>query len=121
MVDSRKFFNDYLNIKKILEDKREYHAMMARVEALPKDYRYVYKKITDYMWKFVSGSGMEMLKMQEDLVELFEQGAADGKPVLEVTGEDVAAFADELLKETDTYAGKLGKNPNKDIENKLKN
>ena len=35
--------------------------------------------------------------MQYELIELFEAGAADGRQVLEITGEDVASFADELV------------------------
>lgn len=44
-----------------------------------------------------------MIEVRYDLIDLFEEGAADGKSVLEITGEDVAAFVDELLKNTRTY------------------
>lgn len=99
----REFFNNYLNIPKILEEKREYKRQMARVERLPDDYVYVFKKIQHHMWKFAAGSGYDMLKVHYDLIELFEEGAAAGKKVLEVTGPDVAAFCDELLKNAQTY------------------
>jgi DNA-binding ferritin-like protein (Dps family) len=36
------------------------------------------------------------------LLDLFETGAADGKRVLDITGEDVAAFCDELLRHAKT-------------------
>lgn len=120
MADVKQFFDDYLNIKRMLEEKREYRAMMARVDALPEDYRYVFKKIQDYMWKFASGAGYDMMEIQEGLVELFEQGAAEGKPVLEVTGEDVSGFADELMREARTYTEKWGDDLNADIAKKLK-
>ncbi len=71
---------------------------MARVEALPHEYRYVFKKIQERMWMFAAGAGYDMMKIHADLLELFESGAADGKRVLEITGEDVAAFCDELLR-----------------------
>ena len=29
--------------------------MMARVEALPEDYQFVFKKIQNYMWNFSAG------------------------------------------------------------------
>ena len=32
------------------------------------------------------------------IVDLFEEGAALGKEVLDVTGSDVAAFCDDLMK-----------------------
>ncbi|WP_429313902.1 DUF1048 domain-containing protein [Paenibacillus mucilaginosus] len=33
----------------------------------------------------------------------FEAGASDGKPVWEITGEDAAAFCEELLRSASTY------------------
>ena len=92
------FFDEYLNIKKMVQSKREYREQMARVEALPHEYRYVFKKIQERMWMFAAGAGYDMMKIHADLLELFESGAADGKRVLEITGEDVAAFCDELLR-----------------------
>jgi DNA-binding ferritin-like protein (Dps family) len=38
------------------------------------------------------------------IVGLFEDCAALGKGVLEVTGSDVAAFCDDLIKGSKTYA-----------------
>lgn len=113
------FFNNYFNIKKIIESKREYKQHMARVEALPKDYQYVFKKIQGHMWMFAAGSGYDMLKIHYDLIELFEAGAADGKQVLEITGEDVAAFCDELLRNARTYTENWREALNRDILKKL--
>lgn len=84
-------------IHKIQENKKEYRRQMARVEALPEDYRFVYEKIQTYMWNFSAGSGSDMLKTQYELIDLFEEGAAVGRHVLDVTGKDVASFCDELM------------------------
>ena len=65
------FFDDYFNIKKMIQSKREYKKQMARVEALPKEYQYVFKKIQERMWMFVAGAGYDMMKIHDDLVELF--------------------------------------------------
>lgn len=113
------FFDNYLNIKKMMESKREYKQQMARVEALPKDYQYVFKKIQGHMWKFAAGSGYDMMKIHYGLIELFEAGAADGKHVLEITGEDVAAFCDELLRSASTYTENWREAFNRDILKKL--
>ena len=113
------FFNNYLNIKKMIRDKREYKQQMARVEALPDDYRYVFKKIQSYLWKFAAGPGYDMLKIQYDLIGLFEEGAASGRSVLEVTGQDVAAFCDELLRNAETYTDDWRAALNRDISDKL--
>jgi len=113
------FFDNYFNIKKIIQSKREYKQQMARVDALPKDYQYVFKKIQGHMWMFAAGSGYDMLKIHYDLIELFESGAAEGKHVLEITGEDVAAFCDELLRSATTYTENWREALNRDILKKL--
>ena len=77
--------------------------MQARAKALPNDYQIVYGEIQRYMWQFTAGDGMDIIAILKDLLGLFETGAADGKGALEVTGEDVAAFCDELLRNAKTY------------------
>ena len=113
------FFDNYFNVKKMLESKREYKQQMARVAAMPQDYQYVFKKMQQYMWNFAGGSGYDMLKIHYDLIELFETGAAEGKHVLEITGEDVAAFCDELLRSARTYTEDWHEALNRDIRKKL--
>lgn len=102
-------------VKKIINDKIEYRKQMARVEALPEDYRFVFGKIQGYMWNFAGGDGSDMLKMQYELIELFEASAADGKHVLDVTGEDVVGFCDELLRDTKKWTDSYRKRLNRDI------
>lgn len=113
------FFDDYFNIKKMIKNKKEYRKQMARVNALPPDYQYVYKKLQGHMWQFASGAGYDMMKIHSGILELFEEGASEGKSVLEVTGEDVAAFADELLKNTRTYIEDWRIKFNREIQDKL--
>jgi DNA-binding ferritin-like protein (Dps family) len=115
----REFFDNYLNIKKIIEGKREYKRQMARVEAMPEDYRHVFKKIQSHMWMFAAGSGYDMMKIHYDLLELFEEGAANGKGVLEITGEDVASFCGELMRSARTYTEDWREKLNRDIINKI--
>ena len=113
------FFDDYFNVHKMPRSKREYKKQMARVNSLPEEYGYVFRKIQEYMWRFVSGAGYDMLKVQYELIDLFEEGAADGKAVLAVTGKDVAAFVDELLKNTKTYTQDWREELNRKIQNKV--
>jgi DNA-binding ferritin-like protein (Dps family) len=113
------FFNNYLNIPKMIAEKREYRQQMARVKALPEDYRYVFKKIQSHMWMFAAGSGYDMMQIHYDLIELFEEGAANGRGVLEITGEDVAAFCNELLRSAQTYTENWREKLNRDIAEKL--
>ncbi len=114
-----KFFDDYFNVNKIVESKREYRQQMNRVKALPEDYQYVFQKIVDHMWQFAAGPGYDMMEVHYGLVELFEEGAANGKSVLEVTGEDVAAFVEELLKNAKTYTEDWKTKLNREIKNKI--
>ncbi|AIQ46558.1 hypothetical protein R70723_12265 [Paenibacillus sp. FSL R7-0273] len=93
-----------MSIRDMIEGRKEWKAHMARVKALPQDYQFVYKELQKYLMKVspvVLGEGMELLS---GIVDLFEEGAASGKGVLEVTGKDVAAFCDELIKDSKTYA-----------------
>lgn len=108
---------DYL--KKLIGDKKEYREMMTRVKVLPEDYRFVYEKIQSYMWKLAGGDGLDILKVQYDLIDLFEEGAAEGKNVLEITGDDVAGFSDELLLNAKTYTKSWRQQLNKEIADKL--
>lgn len=93
--------------------------MEARAKALPEEYDFVYHKIQHYMWKYAAGSGMDMVAVFEGLLGLFEEGAANGKRVLEITGSDVAAFCDELLRNTKTYTENWREALNRDITDKL--
>jgi DNA-binding ferritin-like protein (Dps family) len=115
----REFFNDYFNIKRIFEEKRKYKKLMAQVNALPDDYSFVFKQIQSHMWMFAAGSGYDMMAIHADLIALFEEGAANGKPVLEVTGNDVTGFCDELLKGAQTYTENWRTKMNREIHQKL--
>ena len=106
-------------LKKVLGDKKEWWGMEARAKALPRDYRIVYDEIKKYMWKFSAGGGMDIVAILNDLLGLLENGAADGRRVLEVTGEDVAGFCDELLRNAKTYTGNWHEELNRNVMNKL--
>lgn len=79
-----------------LGEKRAYRQFMKRVDALPGDYGFAFKKIQHYLYYF-GNAGCDMA-MLADLVDLFETSAAEGKPVLDVIGGDVAGFCDELVR-----------------------
>jgi DNA-binding ferritin-like protein (Dps family) len=63
----------------------------------------VYKEIQRYLFK-VGPVGMADGRLLPGLVDFFEEGVAAGKGVLELIGPDVAAFADDLVKDSPTYA-----------------
>ncbi|MDR1189805.1 MAG: DUF1048 domain-containing protein [Bifidobacteriaceae bacterium] len=89
-------------------EKREWREHERRIDALPPDYRAVMKLIQKYIFNF-AGSG-EIVPVLYGIVDLFEEGAASGRSVLDVTGPDVAAFARNVLAEVQsaTWMGKKG-------------
>ncbi|RBQ15583.1 hypothetical protein DP939_35000 [Spongiactinospora rosea] len=92
-----------MGIQDMIEGKRQWRAHMARVKALPPDYEIVYKEIQRYFFK-VGPVGLDDGTLLSGILDFFEQGAATGKGVLELIGDDVAAFCDDLVKDSPTYA-----------------
>jgi DNA-binding ferritin-like protein (Dps family) len=92
-----------VGIQDILEGKKQWRAHMARVKALPPDYQIVYKEIQRYLFK-VGPIDLADGGLLSGIVDFFEEGVAAGKGVLELIGNDVAAFCDDLVKDSRTYA-----------------
>ena len=88
-------------IQDIIQGKRQWRAHMARVKALPPDYRIVYKEIQRYLFK-VGLIELPDGPLLSEIVDFFEEGVAAGKGVLELIGNDVAAFCDDLVKDGPT-------------------
>jgi DNA-binding ferritin-like protein (Dps family) len=92
-----------VGIQDIIEGKKHWRAHMARVKALPADYQIVYKEIQRYLFK-VGPVDLPDGTLLSGIVDFFEDGVAAGKGVLELIGNDVAAFCDDLIKDSRTYA-----------------
>jgi DNA-binding ferritin-like protein (Dps family) len=92
-----------MGIQDIIEGKKQWRAHMARVKALPPDYQIVYKEMQRYLFK-VGPVDLADGSLLSGIVDFFEEGAAAGQGVLELIGTDVAAFCDDLVKDSRTYA-----------------
>jgi len=92
-----------VGIQDVIEGKKQWRAHMARVKALPPDYQIVYKEIQRYLFK-VGPIDLPAGPLLSGIVDFFEEGAAADKGVLELIGNDVAAFCDDLVKDSPTYA-----------------
>ncbi|MFI9538199.1 DUF1048 domain-containing protein [Nocardia fusca] len=92
-----------MGIRDIIEGKKQWRAHKARVEALPPDYRIVYKESQKYLFK-VGPVDLVDGNLLSGLLEFFEEGTVTGKGVIELIGNDVAAFCDDLIKDSPTYA-----------------
>lgn len=109
-----------MSIQDIIEGKKQWRAHMARVKALPQDYQLVYKEIQKYLFKVGPAQLTEETGLLSGIVDLFEEGAASGKGVLEVTGSDVAAFCDGLIKDSKTYADDYQESVNREVYKAIK-
>jgi DNA-binding ferritin-like protein (Dps family) len=92
-----------VGIQDIIEGKKQWRAHMARVKALPPDYQIVYKEMQKYFFK-IGPIDLADGTLLSGIVDFFEEGVAAGKGVLELIGDDVAAFCDDLVKDSRTYA-----------------
>ena len=99
-----------------IEGKKEWRSMVKRSKALPHDYQIAYKEILRYIWTSTGITTVEPIKV---LLNLFEESAASGRDVLEITGSDVAAFCDELVKGEKTYFEGLRKRLNSNVAKKI--
>ena len=92
-----------MGIQDIIDGKKQWRAHKARVKVLPPDYQIVYKEIQRYLFKF---GPVDLLdgSLLSGMIDLFEEGVAAGKGVVELIGTDVAAFCDDLVKDSRTFA-----------------
>jgi len=82
-----------------LEQKKQYRQYKARVKQLPANYRTALEALERYLTYFGAiTKGGTLVKMLEDLADLFEQSAASGTPIPEVVGEDPVEFAETFLQ-----------------------
>lgn len=108
-----------MGIRDVIEGKREWRAHMARVKALPADYQIVYQEMQKYFFKI---GPVELVDgtLLSGIVDFFEEGVAAGKGVTELIGHDVAAFADDLVKDSPTYADIYQDSVSKELGKKTK-
>lgn len=82
-----------------LEQKKQYRQYKARTKQLPANYRTAIDALERYLTYFGAiTKGETLVKMLEDLADLFEQSAASGTPIREVVGEDPVEFAETFLQ-----------------------
>ncbi|MEV8143573.1 DUF1048 domain-containing protein [Specibacter sp. NPDC078709] len=81
-----------------LEQKKQYKANKARMQALPGPYRTAVEAIERYLTYFGAiNKGDVLVTMFQDLGDLFEQAAADGTPIRDLIGADPVEFVEAFL------------------------
>ncbi len=94
-----------------INEKKKYLKNEKRAKTLPQEYAEAYKDIKNYLWN----TGMLTVDPLYSLVDLFEEAAANNRPIIDVTGPDVAAFADEFIRGEPTYSDKQRKKLNQKL------
>ena len=109
-----------MSIQDIIEGKKEWRTHMTRVKALPQDYQVVYREIQKYLFKVGPVQLTEGTGLLSGIIDFFEEGVEMGKGVLEVTGSDVAAFCDDLIKDSKTYADSYQESVDQEVYKAIK-
>jgi len=109
-----------MRVQDIIEGKKKWRAHLQRVKALPQDYQIVYNEIQKYLFKVGPVELTDGTGLLSGIIDLFEEGAVLRKGVLEVTGSDVAAFCDDLIKDSKTYADIYQKSVDQEVNKAMK-
>ena len=81
-----------------LADKKRYRQHKVRVSQLPESYRTAVEALERYYMYFGGISkGSVLVKMLDDLADLFEQAAVDGTPIRAIVGDDPVEFAEAFI------------------------
>jgi DNA-binding ferritin-like protein (Dps family) len=112
----RKMFE---NLNRIIREKAEYKAYRKLLESLPGDYQFVSRAIEKYMFSIVIDESVMPVLM--NTVESFAIAAADGRPILSITGADVGSFCDNLIQKfkVKTWEGTQREKLNESIREKF--
>jgi len=81
---------------KLIGDKKRWRQYKSRVAALPPSHRTAVAGIERYIMYTGPSDGDQLMRMLDDLADLFEQTAADGTSVRTVVGSDPIAFAEDF-------------------------
>ena len=81
---------------KLIGDKKRWRQYKSRVAALPPSHRTAVVGIERYIMYTGPSDGDQLMRMLDDLADLFEQTAADGTSVRTVVGSDPIAFAEDF-------------------------
>ncbi len=85
-------------IARWIGEKRQWRQYKARTGQLPASYRTAVDALERYLMYFGPGTADSTAVDAEDLVDLFEQSAANGTPIREIVGEDPVEFVEAFVR-----------------------
>ncbi|WIY07442.1 DUF1048 domain-containing protein [Amycolatopsis mongoliensis] len=77
-------------VETLIGPKKQWRQYKARVKQLPESYRTAIEALERYLMYF--GGAGDGVAIFQDLIDLFEQSAANGTPIREIVGEDPVEF-----------------------------
>ena len=81
-----------------LEQKKQYRQCKARIKQLPANYRAAAEALERYlMYAGGIAKGDVAVRMHGDLVDLFEESAANGTPIRDIFGDDPVEFVETFI------------------------
>lgn len=83
--------------KSMRESKKEYKEYRQRVEQLPTEFKGPMKALEHYLYNYAKGDGI--MKIIYSILDMFELAVQNDQTVHDVVGDDIADFADNLLRE----------------------
>jgi DNA-binding ferritin-like protein (Dps family) len=83
-------------VSKVVGEKGQWREYKARARQLPANYRVAVDALERYLRYFGTGGGGTAL--YEDLIDLFEQSAANGTPIRQIVGEDPVEFIEAFVR-----------------------
>ena len=86
-----------MSISKMISEKRRYRQYKARTEQLPANYHTAIDALERYL-NYYGGTGGDGTALYGDLIDLFEQSAANGTPIREIVGEDPVEFIETFVR-----------------------
>lgn len=83
-------------VEKVVGEKRQWREYKARARQLPPGYRTAVEALERYLMYF--GGGGDGTAIFADLVDLFEQGAANETPIRQIVGDDPVDFIETFVR-----------------------
>lgn len=81
-----------------LEEKKQYRQYKARIKELPANYRIAAEAVERYlMYAGGIAKGDVLVRMYGDLVDLFEESAANDTPIRDIVGDDPVEFVETFV------------------------
>jgi DNA-binding ferritin-like protein (Dps family) len=86
-------------VSKVVGEKRQWREHKARTRQLPESYRTALEALERYLMHVgPGGDGADAASMFDDLLDLFEQSAANRTPIREIVGEDPVEFLETFVQ-----------------------